>query len=162
MTRVLLVDDNPVVVAVYRSGPSMAGFTVDTATDGAAALAKAAATTPDLIVLDLMLPVVDGFEVLRRVRADAALMHVPVIVFSNWSTCSTRSSRSNRRAALCRLRRTRQPRPPRELFQQRQHSRQFLFERGIGRLECGAIAAGTKMLDLPGRSQRPAGRQHRQ
>ena len=61
----------------------MAGFTVDTATDGAAALAKAAATTPDVIVLDLMLPVVDGFEVLRRVRADAALMHVPVIVFSN-------------------------------------------------------------------------------
>jgi len=83
MTRVLLVDDNPVVVAVYRSGLSMAGFTVDTATDGAAALAKASATTPDVIVLDLMLPVVDGFEVLRRVRADAALMHVPVIVFSN-------------------------------------------------------------------------------
>jgi len=83
MTRVLLVDDNPVVVAVYRSGLSMAGFTVDTATDGAAALAKAAATTPDVIVLDLMLPVVDGFEVLRRVRADATLMRVPVIVFSN-------------------------------------------------------------------------------
>jgi CheY-like chemotaxis protein len=83
MTRVLLVDDNPVVMAVYRSGLSMAGFTVDTATDGEAALAHAAATVPDVIVLDLMLPVIDGFEVLRRVRADAALLHVPVIVFSN-------------------------------------------------------------------------------
>lgn len=83
MTRVLLVDDNPVVMAVYRSGLSMAGFTVDAASNGEAALAQAAATVPDVIVLDLMLPVIDGFEVLRRVRADPRLMHVPVIVFSN-------------------------------------------------------------------------------
>ncbi len=88
MTRVLLVDDNPVVVAVYRSGLSMAGFTVDTAKDGEAALAAAAATTPDVIVLDLMLPVIDGFEVLRRLKADPGLMHVPVIVFSNSYTGS--------------------------------------------------------------------------
>ena len=91
MTRVLLVDDNPVVMAVYRSGLAMAGFTVDTATDGAMALAQAAATTPDVIVLDLMLPVVDGFEVLRRVRADPTLAQVPVIVFSN-SYTSDRTS----------------------------------------------------------------------
>ncbi len=83
MTRVLLVEDNPVVMTVYRSGLSMAGFTVDVATDGEVALANATATPPDVIVLDLMLPVIDGFEVLRRVRADPLLMHVPVIVFSN-------------------------------------------------------------------------------
>lgn len=83
MTRVLLVDDNPVVMAVYRSGLSMAGFTVDAAADGEAALAQAAATIPDVIVLDLMLPKIDGFEVLRRVRADPRLKDVPVIVFSN-------------------------------------------------------------------------------
>lgn len=83
MTRVLLVDDNPVVMAVYRSGLSMAGFTVDAAADGEAALAQAAATIPDVIVLDLMLPKIDGFEVLRRVRADPRLKDVPVLVFSN-------------------------------------------------------------------------------
>lgn len=83
MTRVLLVDDNPVVMAVYRSGLSMAGFTVDAAADGEAALAQAAATIPDVIVLDLMLPKIDGLEVLRRVRADPRLKDVPVIVFSN-------------------------------------------------------------------------------
>jgi sigma-B regulation protein RsbU (phosphoserine phosphatase) len=83
MARVLFVDDNPLVMAVYRSGLSMAGFAVQTASDGAAALAQAAAACPDAIVLDLMLPVLDGFEVLRRVRADASLTHVPVIVFSN-------------------------------------------------------------------------------
>jgi CheY-like chemotaxis protein len=91
MARVLLVDDNPVVVAIYRSGLSMAGFTVDTASDGEAALAAAAATIPDVIVLDLMLPKIDGFEVLRRVRADSRLTHVPVIVFSNSYT----SNRTN-------------------------------------------------------------------
>jgi hypothetical protein len=47
MTRVLLVDDNPVVLAVYRSGLSMAGFTVDTANDGEAALATAAAVVAE-------------------------------------------------------------------------------------------------------------------
>jgi CheY-like chemotaxis protein len=66
----------------------MAGISVDTANDGAAALAHAAATTPDVIVLDLMLPVIDGFEVLRRLRADPTLMHVPVIVFSNSYTAA--------------------------------------------------------------------------
>lgn len=83
MTRVLLVDDNPVVMAVYRSGLRMAGFTVDAAADGEAALAQAAATIPDVMVLDLMLPKIDGLEVLRRVRADPRLKDVPVIVFSN-------------------------------------------------------------------------------
>ena len=83
MRRVLLVDDNPVVMAVYRSGLSMAGFAVDTAADGAAALARVASSRPDAIVLDLMLPVIDGFEVLRRIRADPALAAIPVIVFSN-------------------------------------------------------------------------------
>lgn len=91
MMRVLLVDDNPVVMAVYRSGLSLAGFSVDTATDGQAALDHAAAVTPEAIVLDLMLPVIDGFEVLRRVRADPTLQHVPVIVFSN-SYTSERTS----------------------------------------------------------------------
>ena len=84
MTRVLLVDDNAVVMAVYRSGLSMAGFTVDTASDGAAGAGARRRDRPDVIVLDLMLPVIDGFEVLRRIRADPdACMHVPVIVFSN-------------------------------------------------------------------------------
>lgn len=88
MARVLLVDDNPIVTTVYRSGLSMAGFTVETAGDGEAALSKAAATIPDVILLDLMLPGIDGFEVLRRIRADAALRDVPVVVFSNSYTAA--------------------------------------------------------------------------
>ena len=88
MARVLLVDDNPIVTTVYRSGLSMAGFTVETAGDGESALSKAAATTPDIILLDLMLPGIDGFEVLRRIRADTVLKDVPVVVFSNSYTAA--------------------------------------------------------------------------
>lgn len=88
MARILLVDDNPIVTTVYRSGLSMAGFVVETAGDGEAALSRAAATTPDVILLDLMLPGIDGFEVLRRIRADAALKDVPVVVFSNSYTAA--------------------------------------------------------------------------
>ena len=88
MPRVLLVDDNAVVATVYRSGLAMAGFTVEAAADGEAALSKAAATPPDVILLDLMLPGIDGFEVLRRIRADPALGTVPVVVFSNSYTAA--------------------------------------------------------------------------
>lgn len=88
MPRVLLVDDNAVVATVYRSGLAMAGFTVEAAGDGETALSKAAAMPPDVILLDLMLPGIDGFEVLRRIRADPALGHVPVVVFSNSYTAT--------------------------------------------------------------------------
>lgn len=88
MPRVLLVDDNAVVATVYRSGLAMAGFTVEAAGDGETALSKAAATPPDVILLDLMLPGIDGFEVLRRIRADPALGTVPVVVFSNSYTAA--------------------------------------------------------------------------
>ena len=88
MPRVLLVEDNAVVATVYRSGLAMAGFTVDAANDGQTALSKATATPPDVILLDLMLPDIDGLEVLRRIRADTAIAHVPVVVFSNSYTAA--------------------------------------------------------------------------
>jgi CheY-like chemotaxis protein len=88
MPRVLLVEDNAVVATVYRSGLAMAGFTVEAASDGETALSKAASTPPDVILLDLMLPDIDGVEVLRRIRADPAIKHVPVVVFSNSYTAA--------------------------------------------------------------------------
>ena len=88
MARVLLVEDNAVVATVYRSSLAMAGFTVEAASDGETALSKAAASRPDVILLDLMLPGIDGFEVLRRIRADPALGTVPVVVFSNSYTAT--------------------------------------------------------------------------
>lgn len=67
--RVLVVDDDPTVSEVVAGYLERAGFTVDRAADGPAALEAAARRRPDLVVLDLMLPGMDGLEVCRRLRA---------------------------------------------------------------------------------------------
>jgi len=66
---VLIVDDEPNIIELARMYLEQAGFTVAAASDGAAALERIFADMPDFIVLDLMLPEVDGWEVCKRVRA---------------------------------------------------------------------------------------------
>ena len=70
--RVLIVDDEAGVCEVIKRYLEREGFHVDVATDGQGALLAAAAMPPDLIVLDLMLPRIDGLEVCRRLRAQSA------------------------------------------------------------------------------------------
>lgn len=77
---VLVVDDEPQVRQIMASYLSREGFNVRVVGDGAAALAELAKKRPDLVVLDLMLPGVDGLTVLRRLRASGD--QVPVIVLS--------------------------------------------------------------------------------
>jgi DNA-binding response OmpR family regulator len=68
--RVLVVDDEPIVRDVLARYLSRGGFEVDSVEDGEAALAAFAASPPDLVLLDLMLPRIDGVEVFTRIRAD--------------------------------------------------------------------------------------------
>ncbi|MGW6690187.1 response regulator transcription factor [Streptomyces sp. NPDC054961] len=75
----LVVDDDPTVSEVVTGYLRRAGFTVETAADGPAALVCAGRTRPDLVVLDLMLPGMDGLEVCRRLRANGP---VPVIMLT--------------------------------------------------------------------------------
>ncbi|MEN3586111.1 response regulator transcription factor [Streptomyces sp. ZYX-F-203] len=77
--RVLVVDDDPTVAEVVSGYLARAGFVVDRAPDGPSALARAAARRPDLVVLDLMLPGMDGLEVCRRMRGGGP---VPVIMLT--------------------------------------------------------------------------------
>ncbi|TVL90643.1 response regulator transcription factor [Streptomyces sp. SAJ15] len=77
--RVLVVDDDPTVAEVVTGYLQRSGFTVDHAADGPAALRAAGRAWPDLVVLDLMLPGIDGLEVCRRLRATAP---VPVIMLT--------------------------------------------------------------------------------
>ena len=79
MTRLLLVDDEAPFVRALGVSLKAMGYEVDAAATGAAALAKAATTVPDIIVLDLGLPDLDGLEVLKRLRT---WTEVPVIVLS--------------------------------------------------------------------------------
>ncbi|MEO5535631.1 MAG: response regulator transcription factor [Pseudolysinimonas sp.] len=75
--RVLLVEDDPTVREVSSSYLRAAGFSVITATDGFEALAAVATSKPDLVVLDRMLPGIDGAEVCRRIRSSST---IPVIL----------------------------------------------------------------------------------
>ena len=77
--RVLVVDDDPTVAEVVAGYLDRAGYDVDRAADGPAALDRADAQGPDLVVLDLMLPGMDGLEVCRRLRARGP---VPVIMLT--------------------------------------------------------------------------------
>src|SRR5512140_2459033 len=67
--RVLVVDDDPRILSMMRRGLSIAGYSVDLAADGDEALATARESPPDIVVLDVMLPEIDGLEVCRRLRA---------------------------------------------------------------------------------------------
>ncbi|MET9856422.1 response regulator transcription factor [Streptomyces sp. NPDC006450] len=77
--RILVVDDDPTVAEVVTGYLRRAGHTVESVADGPAALARAALLRPDLVVLDLMLPGLDGLEVCRRLRAAGP---VPVIMLT--------------------------------------------------------------------------------
>jgi two-component system OmpR family response regulator len=75
--RLLVVEDDPTIAELLSGALRFAGFEVSTAATGGAALKAVAASPPDLVVLDIMLPDQDGFEVLRRVRAQGS--KVPVL-----------------------------------------------------------------------------------
>lgn len=81
--RILIAEDDPFLQDVLSETLQRAGFEVTCVADGASALVRIKARRPDLLLLDLVLPGVDGFEVLRRVRADAPTRDLPVAVISS-------------------------------------------------------------------------------
>ncbi|HET6347657.1 MAG TPA: response regulator [Candidatus Krumholzibacteria bacterium] len=80
--KILIADDEPHIRQILRFTLERAGYQVFTASDGEEALARAADIKPSLVLLDVMMPKVDGYEVCRRMRQDFALNQVPVIMLS--------------------------------------------------------------------------------
>jgi two-component system phosphate regulon response regulator PhoB len=80
--KILVVDDEPEAVELVEFNLKQAGFEVAVAADGAEALKKARGLVPSLIVLDLMLPEVDGLEVCKMLRRDTATARVPIIMLT--------------------------------------------------------------------------------
>jgi adenylate cyclase len=78
--RILIVDDVPANVHILQARLAANGYDIVTATDGEEALAAVTETQPDLILLDVMMPKMDGFEVCRRLRADSSLPFIPIIM----------------------------------------------------------------------------------
>lgn len=79
---ILYVEDDSVVLTAYRNRLEQEGFQVDTAQDGLEAMKLLSMLVPDLVILDLMLPKINGAEVLKYIRSHPRLKAVPVIILS--------------------------------------------------------------------------------
>ena len=82
-THILLVEDDPMLTELYQTKLEMEGYEVSVATDGEAGLNMAGEVKPDLILLDIMLPKLNGFEVLKRLKAASKTAQIPVMVLTN-------------------------------------------------------------------------------
>ena len=80
--RILVVDDEIYIVHILDFSLGMEGYEVITALDGEEALAKATESTPDLIVLDIMMPKMDGYETCKALKANEHTKNIPVILLS--------------------------------------------------------------------------------
>jgi len=80
--KVLAADDDPVILRLIEVNLSLEGFEVETAARGEDALAKARDVGPQVIVLDVMMPGMTGWDVARRLKADAATSHIPIVFLS--------------------------------------------------------------------------------
>ena len=80
--KILYVEDNDDNIYMLERRLKRAGYTVIIARDGAAGVAMAGAGQPDLILMDMGLPVLDGWEATRQIKADAQTKHIPVIALT--------------------------------------------------------------------------------
>lgn len=81
--RLLVIEDDEFLVKMYESGLTKEGFDVTTAEDGELGITKAQEIKPDLILLDLILPKMDGFSCLEKLKENDATKRIPVVILSN-------------------------------------------------------------------------------
>lgn len=82
MPRVLVVEDDPQIARIVQIKLANNGYQVTLATDGGAGAREAVENPPDLVLLDIMMPVMDGYQVLRSIRANPSTSKVPVIMLT--------------------------------------------------------------------------------
>ncbi len=82
MAKILLVEDNEMNRDMLSRRLERRGYTVVMATDGESGVRMAESEVPDLILMDMSLPVLDGWEATRRIRADSALKRIPIIALT--------------------------------------------------------------------------------
>ncbi|MDO8559643.1 MAG: response regulator [bacterium] len=85
MKKILIVEDEPSLLELYRLALEQAGFSLFTAVNGDAGYLLAKGNPVDLILLDILMPKVDGYEALRHLKNDPDTKKIPVIIFSNLS-----------------------------------------------------------------------------
>ncbi len=85
MAKILLVEDDPLIYRMYQKLFTLEGFETETAENGQIGLDKLATFKPDVILLDIMMPTMNGLEMLDKLKADEATKNIPVAVLTNVS-----------------------------------------------------------------------------
>lgn len=80
--KILITDDSPTIVAILQEVLQKEGYSVITAADGQETLGKVRTEKPDLIILDLMLPKIDGYKVCAMLKFDKSCKNIPVIILT--------------------------------------------------------------------------------
>jgi DNA-binding response OmpR family regulator len=83
--KILIVEDEPFLLDMYKMKFKQGGFEVISATDGEEAIKISRREKPDIILLDIMMPKIDGFEVLENLKKNSLTKSIPVLIFSNFS-----------------------------------------------------------------------------
>ncbi|MDC4227480.1 MAG: response regulator [Candidatus Manganitrophus sp.] len=96
--RVLIVDDHEDSLSIFSSALAGAGYDVITATDGQEALQKVLKTRPDLVLLDLILPEIDGFAVCDTLKYSPSFRSIPVLMISAWTDSHSILQKQSQRA----------------------------------------------------------------
>jgi len=83
MAKILIVDDDPLYIRIYQLKLKADGHIIETSLNGQEALAKIASFKPDLILLDIMMPKMNGFELLAKLKSKKSTKNIPVILLTN-------------------------------------------------------------------------------
>src|SRR5688572_6015492 len=83
MKKVLIIEDDPIVAHIYRTRLEKEGYAVETCADGQSGFYRIHEFHPDGVLLDLMLPKMNGVDILKKIRAQSQFSQVPIVVFTN-------------------------------------------------------------------------------
>ena len=83
MKKILLIEDDPLLIDIYTTKLQQSGFEVQTVEEGEKAVTAIQQERPDIVLLDVVLPHVDGWEILQQVQASEELKRIPIVILSN-------------------------------------------------------------------------------
>lgn len=86
MSKVLIIEDDPPYRKIYKRKFEVSGYTVEVAEDGIEGIEKMRLFKPDIVFVDLMMPKMDGFQVIDTAKSDPELKAIPIVVLTNLST----------------------------------------------------------------------------
>jgi DNA-binding response OmpR family regulator len=101
MTKVLIIEDDPLIYRLYKKLFALEGFEVELADNGLSGLEILPVFKPDIILLDIMMPTMNGLDMLTKIKADPATKDIPVIVLTNVSDMSVAHMATSNGAVLC-------------------------------------------------------------